>query len=103
VIRRLFWMTIGAVAGVTGYRRLSQLAQAMNPSARRRARRGDRGRYSGIAEFLGDVRDGMELYVNRRPGSGGPAVEGQHVLGEGTGQTAASRGHPGTDYAKDGR
>lgn len=99
MIRRLFWMTAGAVAGVTGYRRVSQLVQAMNPSARR----GDRGRYSGIAEFIGDVRDGMDLYVNRRQEPGGPALEGQHVLAEGTGQAAACRGYPGTDYAKDGR
>ncbi len=93
MIRRLFWMIIGAVAGVTGYRRVSQLVQAMNPGARRRARRGDRGRYSGIAEFIGDVRDGMELYVNRRQEPGGPTREGQDVLAE----------RPGTDYAKDGR
>jgi hypothetical protein len=103
VIRRLFWMTVGAAAGVTGYRRVSQLAQAVNPGARRRARRGDRGRYSGIAEFIGDVRDGMDLYVSRRQEPGGPTLEGQHVLAEGTGQAAASLGYPGTDYAKDGR
>ena len=102
MIRRLFWMIVGAVAGVTGYRRVSQLAQVMNPSARRRASRGDRGRYSGIAEFIGDVRDGMELYVNRQQEPGGPTLEGQHALAEGTGQAAASRGYPGTDYAKDG-
>ncbi len=103
MIRRLLWITIGAVAGVTGYRRITQLARAMNPAARRRSRRGGRDRYGALAEFLGDVRDGMDLYLNRRPGPAGPTLESQHVLAEGPGQAAASRGYPGTDYAKDGR
>jgi hypothetical protein len=103
VIRRLLWMTIGAVAGVTGYRRVSQLARAMNPAARRRARRGGSAGYGGLAEFLGDVREGMEEYLNRRAGPRGPTLEGQQFLAEGAGHPAASRGYPGTDYVKDGR
>jgi len=101
----MFWMSVGAAAGVAGYRRASQLAQAISPRrGRRRGRPGDHGGYRGIADFLGDVRDGMELYVNRRSGPGGPTLDGQQVLAEGAGQAAAARrGHPGTDYAKDGR
>lgn len=102
MIRRLFWMIIGAVAGVTGYRRISRLARVIQPR-RRGGGPGGRGGYRGIAVFLGDVRDGMELYLNGRPGSGGHDLEGQQVLAEGSGQAVPSRGSPGTDYAKDGR
>jgi hypothetical protein len=103
VIRRLFWMVIGAVAGVTGYRRVSQLVQAIQPKRHRSGRPGGRGGYRGIAVFLGDVRDGMELYLNGRPGSGGHTLEGQQVLAEGSGRAAAASARPGPDYAKDGR
>ena len=45
MIRRLFWLIVGAVLGVTGYRRLTQLARSVRPGARhvaapRRPRRG---------------------------------------------------------------
>ena len=39
MIRRLFWMLVGAVAGVTGYRRVARLARAIQPRADRGARR----------------------------------------------------------------
>jgi hypothetical protein len=117
VIRRLFWMIIGAVAGVTGYRRISRLARVIQPMRRRGGGPGGRGGgpggrgggpggrsgYRGITVFLGDVRDGMELYLNGRPGSAGHTLEGQQVLAEGSGPVVAARGNPGTDYAKDGR
>jgi hypothetical protein len=103
MIRRLFWMTIGAVAGVTGYRRLSRLARALQPQARGRNRPGGRGGHGSLAVFLGDVRDGMELYVNRRSAPPGLALDGQHVLADGPGQPAAPRTVPSTNYAKDGR
>ncbi|HEY7143348.1 MAG TPA: hypothetical protein VH637_03805 [Streptosporangiaceae bacterium] len=79
MIGRLFWLTLGAVAGVTGYRRLSRLLRAALPVPRRgRARES-----GGLASFARDVRDGMAQYQDQR--------------------AAPGRGHPGTDYAKDGR
>jgi hypothetical protein len=106
MIRRLFWMTLGAVAGVTGYRRVSRLARAIQPWADRGGRRDGwpgGGSSRGAALFLRDVRDGMELYVDRRSRAAGPTLEGQQALTERAGQAAASRTYPGTDYSKDGR
>ena len=103
MIRRLFWVTVGAAAGVTGYRRVSRLARALQPQARGRNRPGGRPGYGGLATFVGDVRDGMELYMHRRSAQSGLTLEGQHVLADGRGQLAASCAQPGTNYAKDGR
>jgi hypothetical protein len=104
VIRRLFWMTVGAAVGVTGYRRVSRLVRALQPPARgRRNRSGGASGHDGLAGFLGDVRDGMELYMHRRSAPPDPTLEGQHVRPDGRGQPAGSRVYPGPDYAKDGR
>jgi hypothetical protein len=56
MIRRLFWLVIGAVLGVTGYRKV---AAKMN-AASRLFRGGDRGQE--IVDFARDVRDGMRIY-----------------------------------------
>jgi hypothetical protein len=103
MIRRLFWMSVGAAAGVSGYRRVSRLARAIQPQARGRNRPGWRSGSGSLAVFLGDVRDGMELYVNRRATPPGPALDAQHVLAGGPGEPAAPRTYPSTNYAKDGR
>jgi hypothetical protein len=99
----MFWMTVGAAAGVTGYRRVSRLARALQPQAGGRNRPGGHPGYGGLATFVSDVRDGMELYMRRRSAPAGPTLEGQHVLADGRGQPAAARAQPGTNYAKDGR
>ena len=95
MIRRLFWLIVGAVLGVTGYRRLTQLARSVRPGAARRRRR--TGTLAGgAARFAHDVREGMELYMDRHPGLTDRRLGGQ----QGSGQ------HPGPwyiDYAKDGR
>jgi hypothetical protein len=72
MIRRLFWMIVGAVLGVSGYRKAATLAHAVSP-ARARARaagrlaRGARA----TAGFARDVREGMAIYrlaeVRRAP------------------------------------
>jgi hypothetical protein len=59
MIRRLFWLTLGAALGVAAYRRLTALSRAVFPAARLR----------GLARFAGDVREGMQLYMERQPGS----------------------------------
>jgi hypothetical protein len=58
VIRRLFWLTLGAGLGVAGYRRATALARGA--SSTRRAR--------DAVKFVADVRDGMALYMERHPG-----------------------------------
>ncbi len=66
MIRRLFWLTLGAALGVAGYRRLTALARAVSPAARA----------SGLTRFAGDVRDGMQLYMERQPASRDSSLEG---------------------------
>jgi hypothetical protein len=68
VIRRLLWLTLGAVLGVTGYRRLSALARSVPPALRVRE----------LARFASDVREGMAVYAERHPRPAG-RVPGNHA------------------------
>jgi hypothetical protein len=77
MIRRGFWLTAGAAAGIYGYRRVSALGRrvsaALNPAgpgapanlAPRRARRGAVAVARETIRFTRDVREGMELYTAR--------------------------------------
>lgn len=99
MIRRGFWLVVGAALGVTGYRRAGKLARALQPG-RRPLRR---GRPAGTAAFLRDVRDGMDEYLERHPGRRGPSLDGQQVRGRLRADPGRSQEYPDTDYAKDGR
>ena len=79
MIRRLIWLIIGAVLGITGYRRVSRAAKSLLPApnllaplarrapgagqARPAARGGGAG--TGTVEFIRDVRAGMAEYLDR--------------------------------------
>jgi hypothetical protein len=119
MIRRLFWMTAGALLGVTGYRRVSRLARAVTAGGRPgdrthgRVRGGSaaggwahRGWRHGAALFARDVRDGMEMYADRHPRLAGRTLEGRQARAERLHEAGAGgnprRGYPGIDYAKDG-
>jgi len=112
MIRRLFWVTVGALAGVTGYRRVSRLARAAGlggrSSAGRRSRAGA-GWAHDAALFARDVREGMELYADRQPRLAGRTLEGQRARtrqrphGAAPGEQGRRPAYPGIDYAKDGR
>ena len=67
MIRRLFWLVLGAVLGVAGYRRLTALARSVSPAGRARA----------LGRFAADVREGMQLYMERQPGDRPSTLEGQ--------------------------
>ena len=69
MIRRLFWLTLGAVLGVTGYRRATRLVRSIAPGPRARE----------LTRFVGDVREGMELYMERHPGQAPPTLGSQQV------------------------
>jgi hypothetical protein len=60
VIRRAFWLALGAAGGIMGYRRLARLSRRSLARDTIRATRQVRG-------FSQDVREGMELYSARRP------------------------------------
>ena len=66
MIRRLFWLVLGAVLGVTGYRKATALARSLRPAPRA----------SGLAEFAADVREGMALYMERHSGDTPSTLEG---------------------------
>lgn len=116
MIRRATWLAVGAILGILGYRRLGRLARSISPqrlvvsggrlvaavpgrlaaatSAGRWPAR--RGRGTGAARFLRDVRDGMTDYMDRHPGRSGNTLVGQQVQ-------AGLRAIPGSDNPKDGR
>ena len=90
MIRRGFWLTAGAMAGIYGYRRVSavgrRLSASFNPGASRtppaslaadgpsRTRRGTVGLAREAFRFTRDVREGMELYMARHSAPEGPSL-----------------------------
>jgi hypothetical protein len=71
VIRRLFWLTVGAVGGIMGYRRVAALGRrARGRSLTRDTIRATRE----VRSFTRDVREGMELYSARRPRALAPTL-----------------------------
>ena len=108
MMRRLFWVIVGALLGVTGYRRLRRLTRAVTLGGRRDPASG-KAWASGAALFARDVREGMELYADRHPRLAGRTLEGQQARarrpqGAGPGDDdAAGRAQVGVDYAKEGR
>ena len=60
MIRRGFWLTVGAVGGIMAYRRAAQVA--------------NRGLARETIRFTRDVRAGMDQYLARHPGRVGPTL-----------------------------
>jgi hypothetical protein len=105
VIRRLLWIVLGAVLGVTGYRRLSRLARAVMPGGRRGRGPGPqphREQLAGAALFARDVRDGIEEYLSRHASRPAPNLEGQRAGAPRPGAVSERGALPGTHYPKDG-
>ena len=69
MIRRVFWLTVGAVGGIMGYRRAAALGRrALGRQAQGRSLTRDTIRATReVRSFSRDVREGMELYSARRP------------------------------------
>ena len=67
MIRRVFWVTLGAAGGIMGYRRLARLSRRGLAHDTIRATR-------EVRSFSADVREGMELYSARRPRAIGPTL-----------------------------
>jgi hypothetical protein len=114
MIRRLFWVGVGVLAGVSGYRRVSRLARAAGiggrsgAGARGRAGRAGLASARGAALFARDVREGMDLYADRHPRLAGRTLEGQRAgtqrpQGAVPDEQRRRPAYPGIDYAKDGR
>jgi hypothetical protein len=116
MIRRLFWVIVGMLLGVTGYRRLRRLAGAVTLGGQRGTAPGKPrggaatsvGWARGAALFARDVREGMELYADRHPRLAGRTLEGQQARARrpdaaGPGDDDPGRAQVGVDYAKEGR
>jgi hypothetical protein len=78
MIRRTFWITVGAAGGIMGYRRVASLGQRTANLGQRTAKRGWARRairFSRDARsFSRDVREGMDVYIARHPGPGAPTL-----------------------------
>ena len=98
MIRRLFWLVLGAVLGVAGYRKTAAIARSLRPAPRA----------SALAGFAADVREGMAVYMERQAGPPAAALEGHRRRGLPAGRPApggpprrpSARHH---DEPKDGR
>lgn len=118
MIRRGFWLLLGAVTGIMGYRRVAAVGQQVSaklsgtglagtsvagtnpPGTKPRegrapaaltARRAARGMLTAAKEafrFTRDVREGMDLYMDRHEGHPGSTLSNNDV---------------NHDYARDGR
>lgn len=120
MIRRGFWLLLGAAIGVSGYRRASRLAQSITGSPQRRralldgrdaaAARADRDsgeggavRGAGFVAFLRDVHEGMAEYLDRHPPRSGHTLGSQREPGQLPGRAGKPAAEPGTQRAKEGR
>ena len=86
MIRRGFWLTVGAVAGIAGYRRVSAVGRRVSgrltrggaPSLNQQSLNGRSLNGPNLARqairFTRDVREGMDLYMARRSPPEGPTL-----------------------------
>ena len=128
MIRRSFWLLLGAVTGIMGYRRVAAVGQQVsaklsgtrlagtrpagtrlagtNPREGRApaaltARRAARGVLTGAKEafrFTRDVREGMDLYMDRHEGQRRRRRQQKTPSG-----STLSNNDANHDYARDGR
>jgi hypothetical protein len=79
VIRRGFWVLVGAAGGIAGYRRAASLSRQVSKSLGARPKKAGAVKRHWTREairFTRDVREGMDLYsirqaAERRPTLGG--------------------------------
>ena len=82
MIRRGFWLAVGATGGIMGYRRVVALFARVATPRRPPAHGGTARppippRRRWVREtyrFTRDVREGMDLYMARHPGQAGPTL-----------------------------
>ena len=71
MIRRGFWLVVGAAGGIMGYRRVSSLSRQVSETLGARPKRPGAVKRHWAREairFTRDVREGMDLYLSRHPG-----------------------------------
>ena len=88
MIRRGFWLAVGAAGGIMGYRRVSSLGRQVSDTlSGRTGQPGQPSRRAAVKRhwaretirFTRDVRDGMDVYFDRQRARSAP------TLGKGAG------------------
>jgi hypothetical protein len=75
MIRRGFWLVVGAVGGIIGYRRLVTFGRrASGTLGAGRANAKKQHWVRATIRFTRDVREGMDLYMARHPRQAGPTL-----------------------------
>lgn len=85
MIRRGFWLLVGAAGGIMGYRRASSLSRQVSQAIGARPKKPGAVKRHWAREtirFTRDVREGMDLYFERQQ------ARSAHTLGEGAGTRA---------------
>jgi hypothetical protein len=98
VIRRGFWLVVGAAGGIAGYRRVSSLSRQVSGTLSGRPRRPGTAKRHWAREtfrFTRDVRDGMDLYFDRQAQAPAP------TLGPDAGAGGNSVSHHRNDQRED--
>ena len=88
MMRRLFWLVLGAVLGVTGYRKATAIVRSLRPAPRA----------SALAGFAADVREGMAVYMERQAQPPASTLEDHRRRGLPAGGPAASQPRPDTHH-----
>jgi hypothetical protein len=92
MMRRMFWLVLGAVLGVAGYRKATTIVRSLRPAPPA----------SALTGFAADVREGMALYMERQAQPPASTLEDHRRRG----LPAGGMPGPGThhhDELKDGR
>jgi hypothetical protein len=77
MIRRGFWLTAGALAGIYGYRRACAVGRRISNGRISKGRIPKAGVAAETARFARDVRDGMDLYTARHSAPTGSTLGGR--------------------------
>jgi hypothetical protein len=84
MIRRGFWLAVGAAGGIMGYRRVSALGRQVSETLGTRPKRPGAAKRHWAREsirFTRDVRTGMDLYFDRQQALSAPTLgQGAHAL-----------------------
>ena len=84
MIRRGFWLTVGAVGGIMGYRRVVTFGRrASGTLGAGRASAKKRRWVRETIRFTRDVQEGMDLYMARHPRQIGPTLGANRVASRG--------------------
>jgi hypothetical protein len=77
VIRRGFWLAVGAAGGIMGYRRVSSLGRRVSETLSPGQKRPGAVKRHWAREtirFTRDVREGMDVYMSRHPAPSRPTL-----------------------------